>query len=624
MLNKLIGNFAKRHVPKRGPLSSEDYNNTFDELLADFNSLITQWNNSLQPLIDSLPNGGTLIAYEDRTSEIDPFVNGFDGSQFYMDLVASDELDEGYYYDSTNKRPLTVKESFSKLREELQASIEVVSNQVGLIDAATGLTVRQKQRIGLNIFDEEEASSGDSLDGLIVSALKRLNQLAADIWNDDGEIGDQPGYLFGSTGTQTKGNGTTIVDLISNLQAQITDLLDDMIPQIRVLSTDGLSTLVSDLTTIRANISTNTSNISALVGSLGFTSPSVIGWNPGRHHFTDLENMRPAVEALDEDLDTAETAFDDLITILGFVSETNIGWVAPINFLASDDLRTAIQSLDIVLDGALGDIGVLQTDVGTLQGEMVAAQADILALETDVFDLEAEVTIIDSTVDTLVATSNYIIANCLPYQELDGIRSTFSFARPVLHEEIPLIGGGYPFVQGVMTIFELERSPLGYDTTGIQQWPHRFTNTNLFTTDTYPNFPVNDGEYIVIDEELGSISGYSVGNVIVVPGETTSSPGTISYYTELTAKPLNRTISALYTLVTNEGNFRSYRLNPFSDFSTNSTDGEKADSVNILLLSDVGAPMELARPGTDMSDYVIIKSNLTFDLAIDVADIGLL
>ena len=54
-----------------------------------------KWNSELQPLLDTLPNGDTGISREDRSDTPDPFANGFDGSQLYLDLTSTKTTDNG-------------------------------------------------------------------------------------------------------------------------------------------------------------------------------------------------------------------------------------------------------------------------------------------------------------------------------------------------------------------------------------------------------------------------------------------------------------------------------------------------------------------------------------------------
>ena len=82
----------------------------FQELLADLNSIADQWNDTLQPLIDSLPGGRRRLSPAERGQEIDPVLNGFDGSQVFMDQTATPTSGAGFFYNTILKRPKTIKE----------------------------------------------------------------------------------------------------------------------------------------------------------------------------------------------------------------------------------------------------------------------------------------------------------------------------------------------------------------------------------------------------------------------------------------------------------------------------------------------------------------------------------
>lgn len=216
MIEKLMGSFVNKPIPSRGPMLSKDYNLSFTNLMADFSLLISNWNQYIQPLLDSLPSGSTNVTYQERLNTINPFVNGLDGSQMYLDMTSTSFLEDGYFFDTTLNRPLTIKESVVKVQLELYDKIDAINDQLSGLNT-NPLSDAIKARIGANIFNTSYVSSPSSLDGEIQQLYKWINQLAADIWNLDEIPGTLPNYIWGSSGTQTKANGSTIVDLISEM-----------------------------------------------------------------------------------------------------------------------------------------------------------------------------------------------------------------------------------------------------------------------------------------------------------------------------------------------------------------------------------------------------------------------
>lgn len=195
MIQKVDIQIVERLAPKSGPTSSADYNATQQEVINSFAQIANSWNNSLQPLLDTLPSGSTTIIREDRTSDPNPYINGFDGSQIYMDCTSTEITDDGKYFDTVNNRPITIKESFEDLSATLSRSLQDISVQIAQVSQNTGVTPRQKQAIGSRIFDSEQVSSPGSLDGITQTLIRYTNQLQLD-------LAGSSSYLNGS-GVQT-------------------------------------------------------------------------------------------------------------------------------------------------------------------------------------------------------------------------------------------------------------------------------------------------------------------------------------------------------------------------------------------------------------------------------------
>lgn len=194
-VSKIDISVVERIAPDRGPTSSSDYNAVLQELINDLTQISLSWNGEVQPLLDSLPTGRTNIVRENRTEVPNPFVNGFDGSQIFLDLTSTTLTDNGKYFNKDLSRPLTIKESLENIQDQLNDAIQELQVKIAQVSLNSGITSRQRQAIGSRIFDPETTSSPTSIDGLTQSHSRYINQLGLDISGD-------PNYLNGS-GVQT-------------------------------------------------------------------------------------------------------------------------------------------------------------------------------------------------------------------------------------------------------------------------------------------------------------------------------------------------------------------------------------------------------------------------------------
>lgn len=205
-VNKIDVSVVERIAPDRGPTSSSDFNAILQELINDLTQTSLAWNGEVQPLLDTLPTGNTGIIREDRSDKPDPFNNGLDGSQVYLDLTSTTLTDNGKYYSEDLARPLTVKESLENVQDQLNDGIQDLQVKIAQVSLNSGVTSRQRQAIGSRIFDPETTSSPNSLDGLTQGHSRSIDQIALDISGDGS-------YLNGS-GVQTLSH-----DILKQLQA---------------------------------------------------------------------------------------------------------------------------------------------------------------------------------------------------------------------------------------------------------------------------------------------------------------------------------------------------------------------------------------------------------------------
>ena len=183
-VNKVSVGVVERNAPDRGPTSSEDFNATMQEIRNSLTQFSLVLNNEIQPLLDTLPGGLTSINPDERTSIPDPFKNGFDGSQIYTDLTATEVSDDGRFYDEKKERPLVIKETFNKIQTQLNASIQELEVKIAQIGESAGISPRQKQALGSRIFDPGTESAESSIDGRLGELQKNLDQLGLDFSGD--------------------------------------------------------------------------------------------------------------------------------------------------------------------------------------------------------------------------------------------------------------------------------------------------------------------------------------------------------------------------------------------------------------------------------------------------------
>jgi hypothetical protein len=210
-MEKVITSLIERKVPYNGPVMSDVWNDTIEEMVQSIGVLQTLWNTLLYPMLGSLPDGPVEVTTADRHSTPNPFDNGMDGSQIYMDMTARESDEE--YYSLINDRPYTIKETFIVFQETIQDDIQAAR------EAATfaGITEAQKEAIGANIFYTNRTSSAASLDGRSQWNQTAIEQLIADIFNLGTDADSPPNLALYpiEDGLQTRDN--TISELLESL-----------------------------------------------------------------------------------------------------------------------------------------------------------------------------------------------------------------------------------------------------------------------------------------------------------------------------------------------------------------------------------------------------------------------
>lgn len=172
-VKNITPSLIKRVAPYRGPRSSDSWNDTIDEIATDIASITLQWNTEIVPLLAGLPDG-TVDA------NLNAFTNGLDGAQLYVDQNATVNSDNGEYWDITNGRPTTTKETFDSIRAVIDENFATLTALVA--DSTGGLTQEQKNAIGLEIFADDFVFSGVSIYTRGFTNQYNIQQLATDIY----------------------------------------------------------------------------------------------------------------------------------------------------------------------------------------------------------------------------------------------------------------------------------------------------------------------------------------------------------------------------------------------------------------------------------------------------------
>jgi len=191
--------FTKRNAPKNGPTSSAKYNDTISEISHDLTSISNQWNSSIVPLVNTLPDG---------TNDLDAFADGLSGTTIYAYPNATSTTNTQFYNNSKD-RPSTVYEQFLTLyanidlmKADLEGKIgqgNITADKVSIYDVA-GLYIATTVEGAL----AEVKAEISLLDTLEVSNLVFLNGRAGGQDIHGGTAASEP-LTLSSTTHLTKG-----------------------------------------------------------------------------------------------------------------------------------------------------------------------------------------------------------------------------------------------------------------------------------------------------------------------------------------------------------------------------------------------------------------------------------
>jgi len=364
-----------RSAPRTGPTSSDSWNDSAEEIANDLSSLTLEWNNKLAPIILGLPNG------VDDTS-IDAFANGLDGNNLWVDKDVVSTSDDLSYYDSTNARPVTVKEAFDDVYTSLTTQIAQVLEDVA--ELASGLTAAEKTAIGDNIFDATIDSSADSLDTKSENSRFNVLQLAKDLYDEGSYNLGYDGYAdltysvrdmvdallqihngdwntdivvdhVGSVTLAQSDVGTTAPgdDTYGGVPADLEDDLDQIRTQIHVLRHASVGSWTDANTALYVAGATS---LEELLTSTAGSGTKAAG-NPWGYHFDDVEDLTVAMDAV-RDFTGQTSHTDDSPSYIGenYISD-------------GDSLETAVDEIDVALAAFSGVMVTAITNTRTFVGQ---------------------------------------------------------------------------------------------------------------------------------------------------------------------------------------------------------------------------------------------------------------
>jgi len=153
--------FQKRNARKRGPTSSDQINDTNEELAIDLANLNSQWNNRLVPLTESLPNGVP-------SAGVDAFANGLDGANLYVDQNATASVNS-LYFNTATTRPNSVLEQFDAVYSTVNTIRDDLENQI----SNTTLTATQ-----ISFADAPGLYASANVEEALLEVMTQVNALS--------------------------------------------------------------------------------------------------------------------------------------------------------------------------------------------------------------------------------------------------------------------------------------------------------------------------------------------------------------------------------------------------------------------------------------------------------------
>ncbi len=197
-IEKITINFVKRNARKRGPTSSDAWNDQGEELSNDLNSISSKWNNLILPLLTTVPNG---------SNDLNAFSTGLSGKTLYVDNKVTGS-DNSVYWNASSSRPNNVKEQFDNVYTELSNSIEELQSLVGASIPSAGL---------IGIKDANDLYEATNVEDALQEVMGQLSSYSAPTSANDFAVSNKitigtpadAGFIRGTTSILKVTNGGT-------------------------------------------------------------------------------------------------------------------------------------------------------------------------------------------------------------------------------------------------------------------------------------------------------------------------------------------------------------------------------------------------------------------------------
>ena len=207
--------FQKRNARKRGPTSSDQFNDLLDEIAHDLTEINNRINNSLVPLTATLDDGTLGIS----GNQIDAFTNGLDGSTMFVLSSASSSTDTQFWNISA-ERPNTIKEQFDDIYSELEDIRESILVATGI---GTDITASE-----VSIEDLSGHFASTNVEDALSEIATAIN-LAGDNFKVDGQIYQSTVPISSPSGTTQTIDWDNGDSQILNLESASGNVLVDFI-----------------------------------------------------------------------------------------------------------------------------------------------------------------------------------------------------------------------------------------------------------------------------------------------------------------------------------------------------------------------------------------------------------
>lgn len=186
---------------------------------------------------------------------INPLQSGLDGSQLLIDKIAN----AGPFFNRLANRPKTISELLMEIVYAIDVKIQSKDLAVELQNV--------KKKIGISLFDPDMISDSEQIAYRLNDVTKNLEQLTADVWNDDEKIGDQLDrtvYNLNQTGRQSQ--QMTIRMLLNRLESEM---------KLLIIKVDNFIQQNSNRITKEVNILANQPYLVYSFDSLRFTGAQI-------------------------------------------------------------------------------------------------------------------------------------------------------------------------------------------------------------------------------------------------------------------------------------------------------------------------------------------------------------